>query len=441
MALKNRKDFITIGFALFAMFFGAGNLLLPPYIGLLVGDQYFITILAFALSGILLPLMGIVAVTMSGDSIEDMGKWTNRGVITVLGTLIMLSIGPLIAIPRTAATTFEVGIQPIFPEAKPIATSVVFFIITLFLSISSSKVVDIIGKFLTPVLLVVLTILVVLGVFFPISSPQSLSVSSSKAFSLGFVEGYQTLDALASLIFSGIIIAAAKAKGHTLLKEKTRIVILSGILSAACLVFIYGGLVYLGTTSGIDDPSIRRSDLLIQLAQNILGGYSTYAIAVCIGFACLTTAVALTSAFGSFFERLTNGKVNYKIFVVVCCIFSGIISILGVDDIITYAYPFLAFVYPIAITLVVYIVVFGRRIKIRSPYIGALIATTLFSLIEVSIKIFNYSPKAFLFIQDIPLYAYEVGWLIPSAIGFMAGFAFKDKNEEEVLMEESPSEI
>lgn len=431
--MKSKKDFITIGFALFAMFFGAGNLLLPPYIGLLVGDQYFITVLAFALSGIILPLLGIVAITMSGDTIEDMGKWTNRGVITVLGTLIMLSIGPLIAIPRTAATTFEVGVQPIFPEAKPMVTSVVFFIITLFLSISSSKVVDIIGKFLTPVLLIVLTVLVVLGIFFPISSPVDLSKTSNEAFSLGFVEGYQTLDALASLIFAGIIIAAAKAKGHVLLKEKTKVVILSGILSAACLVFIYGGLVYLGATSGVTDPSIRRSDLLIQLAQNILGGYSTFAIAICIGFACLTTAIALTSAFGSFFERLTKGKVNYKAFVILCCIFSSMISVLGVDDIITYAYPFLAFVYPIAITLVIYVVGFGKRIKSRSPYTGALIATTLFSLIEVSINFFNYSPDIFLSIRKLPFYSYEIGWLIPSIIGFVIGLSLPKKRDNALI--------
>lgn len=431
--MKRKKDFITIGFALFAMFFGAGNLLLPPYIGLLVGDQYSITVLAFALSGIILPLLGIVAITMSGDSIEDMGKWTNRGVITVLGTLIMLSIGPLIAIPRTAATTFEVGVQPIFPEANPLVTSVIFFIITLFLSISSSKVVDIIGNFLTPVLLIVLTVLVVLGTFFPISSPVNLSKTSNEAFSLGFVEGYQTLDALASLIFAGIIIAAAKAKGHVLLKEKTKVVILSGILSAACLVFIYGGLVYLGATSGVTDPSIRRSDLLIQLAHNILGGYSTFAIAICIGFACLTTAIALTSAFGSFFERLTKGKVGYKAFVILCCVFSSMISVLGVDDIITYAYPFLAFVYPIAITLVIYVVCFGKQIKSRSPYIGALIATTLFSLIEVSISFFNYSPDIFLFIQKLPFYSYEIGWLIPSIIGFVIGLSSPRKRENELI--------
>lgn len=422
--MKKRRDIITIGFALFAMFFGAGNLLLPPYLGMLVGDNYLITIFAFALTGILLPFMGIIAVSLSGDYIEDMSKWVNRPIITILGTVIMLAIGPLIAIPRTAATTFEVGIQPMFADFSPIWASVLFFAVTFLLSISSSKVVDIIGKYLTPILLIVLVALVIVGLVNPLAPTEEISQNFSNSFSLGFIEGYQTLDVLASLVFAGVIIAATKAKGYTSISQKFNVVSISGAIASLCLLFIYGGLVYLGATSGIYDPDIKRANLLLHIAQSLLGKYGTIAIAICIAFACLTTAIALTSAFGTFFSKLLNEKISYKVLVTICCILSAMLSIIGVDDIITYAYPFLTFIYPIAITLVIYVIAFGRKVRMRPPYIGALAGTTVFSLVSVLISLFPESQHAFYSIQKIPLYGFEMGWLLPSVIGFIVGFLF-----------------
>lgn len=428
--MKSKKDIITIGFALFAMFFGAGNLLLPPYLGMLVGDNYIVTILAFALTGILLPLLGIIAVTISGDYIEDMEKWVNRGIITVLGVIIMLLIGPLIAIPRTAATTYEVGLLPLFPGINPILSSILFFTITFFLSISSSKVVDIIGKYLTPVLLITLFSLIMIGLFFPLGVAQVRPQTISDNFSLGFVEGYQTVDALAALIFAGVIITAAKLKGYTTSGEKIHVVVKAGILASLCLLFIYGGLVFLGSTSGIYDPEIKRSNLLLHIAQNLLGGYGTIIIAICIGFACLTTAIALTSAFGLFFQKLLKGRISYGILVAFCCIFSGVLAIAGVDDIITYAYPFLAFVYPIAMALVIYVILFNKRIKQKEPYIGAVISTTVYSLILVSIEFLDFAPQVFNNIKLLPLYDYEIAWLLPSAIGFILGYLVSNKKTD-----------
>lgn len=419
--MKKNKDIITIGFALFAMFFGAGNLLLPPFIGLQIGHHIWITIIAFGLTGILLPFFGILSIVQSGNSIQDLGNRIHPLLAPVLGFIIMLCIGPLIAIPRTAATTFEVGILPTFPNFSPILSSVLFFGITWALTIVPSKVVDIIGNILTPALLLLLLILIAVGIFYPLGDFSTTQLSSVESFSLGFTEGYQTLDVLASVIFAGIIITAAKAKGYTSLKEKNTVVIASGALSAICLFIIYGGLVYLGSTSNIADTNISRSALLIHIAKSTLGDYGMIAIAISIALACLTTSIALTSAVGSFFSELSGGKIGYKTLVTICCIVSGSLAVTGVDNIIQFAYPPLAFVYPITITLVLYIVIFGNFVKSKLPYICALLASTLVALIGV-LKILGFWSKETLqLFNNIPLFEMDLGWVVPSIIGFVIG--------------------
>lgn len=426
--MKKNKDIITIGFALFAMFFGAGNLLLPPFIGLQVGHHTLITIIAFGLTGIILPFLGILSIVKSGNTIYDLGNRIHPLLAPILGTIIMLCIGPLIAIPRTGATTFEIGIAPNFPSFSPILFSAIFFGITWILSISPSKVVDIIGNFLTPLLLILLFVLILMGIINPIGDYAVTSLSATESFKFGFVEGYQTVDMLASLVFAGIIISAAQSKGYTKLGDKSTVVISSGIISSACLIFIYGGLVYLGATSGIEDKGISRSALLIHIAKSTLGDYGMIAIGICIALACLTTSIALTSAVGSFFSELTGGKLSYKLLVTVCSLFSATLAILGVDKIIQFAYPPLAFVYPIAITLVLYIIIFGAFIKSKAPYIGALIASTIVAFISLG-GMLNWWGDALY--KQLPLADVDLGWLVPSIIGFIIGLLFSKNRKQQ----------
>lgn len=404
------------------MFFGAGNLLLPPFIGLQIGDHVWITILAFGLTGILLPFLGILSVTNSGDDFNDLGHRINKNLAAILGSVIMICIGPLIALPRTAATTFEVGILPSFPNSNPVWTSILFFAITWLFSIVPSKVVDLVGNILTPFLLLVLVILIGMGIANPIAEPQTDILSAPEAFTLGFIEGYQTLDVLASVIFAGIIISATKAKGYERIGEKNKVVIASGALAAACLFFIYGGLVYLGATSGIENTDLTRSALLIHISNSILGQYGTLAIAISIALACLTTAIALTTAVGTFFSNLTNGKLGYRLLVTISCIISGILSVTGVDNIIQFAYPPLAFVYPIVITLVLYIVIFGRFVKTKLPYILALIASTIIATLNVMKILGILHTDSLTWFNHIPFFAYELGWVVPSFVFFVIGF-------------------
>src|SRR5690606_28804292 len=191
-------------------------------------------------------------------------------------------------------------------------------------------------------------VLILSGIFMPLDVHQPSALSGGESFTLGFVEGYQTLDVLASVIFAGIIISATKLKGYETTAAKSRVVIAAGLLSAIFLFIVYGGLIQLGATSGITDMEIKRSELLLHISFSILGQYGTMVIGVAIALACLTTAIALVTAFGTFFSSLFGGRVGYQFLVSGCCVASAILSVTGVDNIITFAYPILSFVYPIA---------------------------------------------------------------------------------------------
>lgn len=431
MSKKSIFDAITIGFALFAMFFGAGNIILPPIIGLFTEGSWTSAVTGFSITAILAPFLGIVAVLISGDEFTDLGKRINSTLGWVLATAIILSIGPFVAIPRTAATTYEIGVLAIWPEFSATVSSIIFFGITLVLSISPSKVVNIIGKYLTPLLLVLLVAMVVLGILNPIDTTSLTNTSYADPFRLGFAEGYQTMDVLASVIYAGIIIAAVKASGYVSLKDKTKVTYMAGGVAISCLLFIYGGLVYLGATSGYEvTENLKRTELLLHISHGVLGSYGTIALSLCIALACLTTAIALVCATGTFFNQLTKGRVSYKTIVIITCVTSGVLAVKGVDNIIDYAAPFLGIIYPITLTLIIYMVAFGKRVKRRAPFVGAIITTTIVALIQfssfISFKygLVSYSEASANFIKALPLNNYDVPWLIPSATAFFIVYIF-----------------
>lgn len=433
---KNKNITITtVGFALFAMFFGAGNLILPPFIGLMSGNQWGVSLLGFFITAIIAPFLGVIVVTKSGITFTDLGRKVHPLLIDILALLIILCIGPLVAIPRTGATTFEVGFKPFFPELSNVVFAVVFFLIVLVLSISKAKIVDIIGKFLTPILLISLFALIFLGIINPIKSVEMTSeIPDGQAFTFGFVEGYQTLDVLASVIFAGIIIAAVMNNGYTSAKERVSITIWAGLISTLALLIIYGGLIYLGATSDYLESGsksisdISRTDLLLHISTSVLGKAGMLVMAIAIAFACLTTAIALTSATGSIFEKMSKGKIPYRLGVSLCTIVSVFLSINGVDKIITYAVNILLFIYPIVFTLILCILLFGRFVEAKTPFIAAIFVTSLLSVVSVVKNlglewIFLFELK-----EMLPLNRYHLEWLLPSLVTFIiASFLSKKK--------------
>ena len=210
---KTNKDIIVVGFALFAMFFGAGNLIFPPFLGVVSGSSWITGFAGFILADVGLALLAILAAARCNGEVSKVLSRSGKNLAIILGSAIMICLGPLVAIPRTSATTFEMGVQPLFSGFSPILFSIIFFDATFILTIKPSKVVDIIGAYLTPALLVALAILIIKGIIIPIGEMSSTPLIEN-LFSEGIKQGYQTMDALGAVALSAVIITSLANKGY-----------------------------------------------------------------------------------------------------------------------------------------------------------------------------------------------------------------------------------
>lgn len=357
------KDSLVIGFALFAMFFGAGNLIFPPLLGVVSGTKWFTSFAAFLFADGGLALLGVIALTRTDGDMEALFTRAGRFIGVLIGSLMILCIGPFLAIPRTAATTYEIGIKPtIGTGLSPIIFAIIFFAIVLVLTIKPSKVVDIVGAFLTPALLICLAVLIIKGVVSPLGQPLERTLVDNLAVN-GINEGYQTMDAMASCIFAGIVISSIRQKGYTERKVMVKATIVAGIVAVIGMAFVYGGLTYLGATvSPIYDNTVERTALIVSITEGILGGTGKVILAIIVALACLTTAIGLSSSCGNYFSQLTKGKLKYEVIVVVVCVFSAVVSNFGVDKIIAIAAPILGMIYP-AVVAFIFLGMINDKIK------------------------------------------------------------------------------
>ena len=412
---KSTKDAFIIGLALFAMFFGSGNLIFPPYLGKLVGNNYIISMIGFIITGVGLPLLGILACAKIGGTFSEISLKVGKTFSIIATTSIILAIGPMLAIPRTAATTYELSIQPIFPNFPILPTIVIYFIINLAFVLKPSSIVDNIGKILTPVLLLLLLIIITKGIISPIG--PIVQTDFKNVFSSSLIEGYQTMDAMASVIFASIVLTTVKAKGYKETKDIIRMTSISGIVAVVGLGVVYGGLMYLGSqTSSILPEGIGKSALVTEIVKRLLGYYGNVILGLAVALACLTTSIGLTSSASSFFESISNGKLSYKANAIVISIVSIIIALKGVDKIVLLAVPILQILYPIVMVLVITTLIGlneHRVIKITT-YV-----TLLVSILDntkylgVNIKFIDDIIKA------IPLASQGFAWVIPSVLTFI----------------------
>lgn len=439
----NRKmtDLIVVGFALFSMFLGAGNLIFPPYLGLHAGETWLPALIGFLLTGVGLPLMTVYATLRSGGTIMTLARYVGRPFGRLLGLIVVLSIGPMFAIPRTAATTYEVGVATIVPSVPIEVSSVVFFVIVWALTINRSKVVDRLGKYLTPFLLLTLFAIVVAAVINPIGTPGA-AAEPAYNFAGGFTEGYQTMDALAASMFAGVALSNIVARGYNNREEQLSMSIRCGVIAAVLLGLVYCGLTYGGAgATGAFPADIDRSALLIGMTNGLLGSVGAYCLSVAVILACLTTAIGLTVTTGEYFNELSGGRLSYKLVVTLTVIAALLISVLGVTTIINLAVPFLNMVYPVLMALVICNCL-DRFIPNKNAYIGALIGAFLISFIDGLSAVGSLGISAswidslLAFKAGLPLASFGLAWLIPSII-LAAVFSFipRKKQNEEIVYE------
>ncbi|MDY2631891.1 MAG: branched-chain amino acid transport system II carrier protein [Clostridium sp.] len=419
---KSTKDSIVVGFALFSMFFGAGNLIFPAFLGNTIGDQYLLGIIGFIFTGVGLPLLAIISCSKVDGSFKSIANKVSPKFAVIFTAILFIAIGPMLAIPRTAATTFELSISPFFSGISPFIAMVIYFIINLFFVLGKTSIIDTIGKYLTPTLMIILFILIVKGLIMPIGNV--LETNAINVFPNSLLEGYQTMDAIAALLFAGMITTSLKSKGYKD-KEMPLMILKSSLIAILGLAFVYGGLTYIGAqTVELASSEISKTALLILISKNILGSIGPVIIGIAMGLACLTTSIGLITSGANFFERISKGKLSFKLNAIIISVLSLGIATLGVDNIVVLSVPILNILYPVSITLI--------GTTLLSKYINSNKAIRVGVYTSLIFGILFEIPG--LNLNFIPLAEIGFGWLIPTILAILFSyiiFTITDNEDQE----------
>ena len=424
---------LPIGLMLFSFFFGAGNLIFPPALGQLAGDNLPAAIFGFCFSGVGLPLMGILAMAiLNSDDPNELASPMSPAFGKAITILCALTIGPFFAIPRTCAVSFDTGILLLLPpgyETMGLAFySVFFFGLTYFLSVNPSKIVDNIGKIMSPLLLLCLGILITCVIIDPMGSLQPANgVYKNVPFFKGFQEGYNTMDLLCTMLYGAATLKAIQSQGITEQKQLTKMCIYAGIMAAICLALIYGALAYAGASStAVFGIVSNGGQLLNMISVHYMGFPGQVVLALIIFFACITTSIGLTTSISSYFHELSGKQVLYQRFCLYICLFSLVVANFGLNNIIKFSIPVICMLYPIVIAIVILNV--GQSIFKRDKAIFriCLTLTTIFAIFD-GLRAGGFDLQALdsFLTQYLPFFDVGFGWLLPCFGGIVLGFVYR----------------
>lgn len=425
--MQSRSLFVTTGLMLFALFFGAGNLVFPAQLGQLAGENMWLTTLGFVVTGAGLPLLGIAAMAYSGaKDVEVLASRVHPIFGLCFAVMLYLAIGPLFATPRTATVSFEIGVVPFLAEGvnKDWALaifSLLFFGLTYWLAMSPSKLLDRIGKWLTPALLISITVLTATTMIKPMGSLQAAQGPYiTHPFIQGFLDGYQTMDALASLVFSIIVISTLQQAGVTQVKRLMKMTFGAGILSSLCLAVVYVMVAYLGASSvmqiGLQD---NGAAVLSGVAEFYWGTAGNILLLVIVLLACLSTAVGLIVACAQYFNRVF-AQLSYQQFVIVFTVVSCLLANKGLSGIISLAVPVLMLLYPLTVVLICLTFLDKMFASKQLVYVMTMMMTLLMGLLDAWKTAFGLPGGIADFLSTyVPFYEIGMAWVVPVLITFI----------------------
>ena len=439
------KETVVITSMLFGMFFGAGNLIFPAKVGLDAGSNMWSAFAGVFITAVGIPMLAVVGLGLSrSEGVVELSQRVSRKYSLFFCTLLYLTIGPLFAIPRCASTAFSVGAVNLLPQEGErlylALFSLVFFAVVLYFSLKPGGIMTWIGKWLNPVFLVFLAVLVIAALAKPISSisavtPAENYASSGSAFFRGFLEGYNTLDALAGLAFGIVVIDVVRKNG---ISQPERVAV--NTAKAGIFSCLFMGLIYLFITliCAQSAPVCAGADnggtVLGTIANHYFRSAGSVLMTLIVTFACLKTAIGLvTSCSKAFVDMFPKGP-GYTVWAVVFSLVSFGIANFGLTTIVSWCVPVLMFLYPLAITLIL--------LSLSGKFIGAnptvYRTTTAFTLIAAVFDMIGAVSgmipgnrvlaglKAFAG-NILPLYDLGLGWILPAAIGFLAGLLLAKK--------------
>ncbi len=447
MKRMSKGEILTVGLMMFSIFFGAGNLIFPPALGQAAGSNSIIAMMGFLVTGVGLPLLGITAIAMQGGKyVEFMNRKTYPWLATALLVILYLTIGPVFAVPRTGAVSFEIGIRP-FLAAEDLTLgqfiyTMFFFGATYYLAMTPNKLIDRVGKMLTPALLIFLVILFVKSFVTPLGEVLDATGAYITApFSQGFQDGYQTMDLLASLSIGTIVVNAIRMRGTTDNKSVSKICIISGFITVALMTLVYGSLAYIGASSASVLGGVENGGQLLAGAVGIFfGPAGNLLVAFIIALACLTTSCGMISGTAWYFNKLSNNRISYARLVQVSTAFSFVVSNVGLTQIIALSVPFLVAIYPLVIVFVV-LSLFDGIIGWRySIYRLAINVTLFFAVLDgLSAAGIKFPALTEVLTAYVPFYDIGMGWFVPAVVAAACGWvlsSFRDARDNEVLTTE-----
>ena len=434
-----KNSYISIGLMLFALFFGAGNLIFPAFLGQNAGSNLSVAMIGFIIMGVGLPLLGVLVMGYSGaQDLLDLSSRAGKGFGITFTTLLYLTIGPFFAIPRTGTTTFELGLSSfIAPENTVIAQAIflaIFMGITLWLSLTPNKLVDRIGTIITPVLLVSMIILIIASLLNPMGSAQAPTEAystNSLAFTNGLMEGYNTMDALASLVFGIIVINSVKLYGAKTEKQIFSNTTKAAVIAALLLALVYVFISNIGTTS-VSVLGLQKTGagVLTGATTFYFGNVGKILLFVIVFLACLTTSVGLVTACATYFVRLYD-KISYKTYVVGLSLFSFAVGNYGLAAIIKGAVPVLVLLYPLTMVLILLGFannLFGGK---KVVYASTALVTGAYSLYTTIASTFKLSVPAVdnFLVKVLPIQG-DFSWINFAVLGFILGLVLSLMKKE-----------
>ena len=419
--MNKTQETLVTAFALFSLFFGAGNLLLPPLLGYNAGEDWFWVTLGFMITAVVIPILGILAHARLQGTMYDFGKKVSPTFSTIYCIIVYL-ISITIPSPRTASATHEIAIHPAF-GTSPLLTSSIYFSLVLVFVLNRTKILSFIGKFLTPIIVIMLFAVIGIGLF---SSDGLMNTPTFDAPVVsGLLEGYQTFDAIGAVVVGAVVIISLNLRGHDSFEAKRDIIRKSGFIAGLGLLLIYAGLISVGSFFGtgieIDTAlsgDMQRANLLRGISIASLGAFGNKVLSILLALACFTTAVGIVTGTADYFKGVFKGSQKaYIITGILACAIGVLIGQLDFHSIVIIAIPALMFIYPITITLILLNVV---PEKYGSPKVfkAVVITTMIFSIpdfmgsVGLGETIAGLQPY-------IPFSKFSLGWVLPAAVVFV----------------------
>ena len=416
------KELWVTSFALFSLFFGAGNLILPPQLGFRAGPDWWLVALGFALSAVLIPILGIRAHGRLQGTMFDFAKKVSPG-FSLVYCILVYAISISLPSPRTASVTHEMAIAPLFNSA-PLLSSFVYFVLVLVFALNRSKILDIIGKLMTPAILVILVAIV--GIIVYVEPLTFGAATIANPLSYAIIEGYQTFDAIGAVVVGGVIIVSINLKNTGKdYSHKKKLITNAGWMAGLALFLVYAGLILSAALMHSNfETDISRTDLLQQMSLITLGNTGKFIFGILVSLACFTTAVGIVAGTGDFVKsRFGESQKAYTITVIVGCILGVLMGQLDVGYIINVALPALMFIYPITIVLIL-LNVLPDKWTTDKVFKAVVIATILFSVPDF-LSSLGFAENMAAINRFIPLSSVQMGWIVPAFVTFLVANLLK----------------